>query len=480
MASTSFSFPSRLLHRNPTGSSRNPRKRTATVRTLAALSDPYVLQLAETFEDSLSSAPSADTLSLPILQNLRDSSSASLLSKTWPSSKDEPFRFTDVSFLKKSEIAPVSTVPSRYSPENPQLLGVCDGQSPSLFLIDGRVVETFSDLSGLPSDVFVGSVSAAPESVLRVISDSVANFSQGDLFWDLNGMGALDIAVIHVPAGTRIEKPLYLRLFSSQGVGDGLNTLPVSNPRCIVVVEKGAYIEIIEEYFGGEEGESYWTNSVMEVAIADGGRVRHSYLQMHGKNAAHIKWTLVRQEASSGYELVEVSTGAKLSRHNLHIQQLGPDTQTNLSALHLCGCNQLQDLHSRLVLDHPRGEARQLHKSIVSHSSGRGVFDGNIQVNRYAQQTDAGQMSRNLLLVPRATVDLKPNLQIIADDVQCSHGATMSDLETEPLFYFQARGIDLQTARKALLFSFGAEVTALLHTPLRKRVEDHVKRITHC
>ncbi|XP_030948715.1 protein ABCI7, chloroplastic-like [Quercus lobata] len=112
------------------------------------------------------------------------------------------------------------------------------------------------------------------------------------------------------------------------------------------------------------------------------------------------------EEAASTYELVGVSSGGKLSRHNVHIQQLGPETVTELSSLHLSASDQTQDLHSRLVMDHPRGYSRQLHKCIVAHSQGQAVFDGNIKVNRYAQQTDAGQLTRSLLLEPRATVNI--------------------------------------------------------------------------
>lgn len=184
------------------------------------------------------------------------------------------------------------------------------------------------------------------------------------------------------------------------------------------------------------------------------------------------------QEAESSYQLVEVSSGGKLSRHNLHVQQLGPGTVTELSTLHLAFDEQTQDLHSRLVLDYPRGSSRQLHKCIVANSQGQAVFDGNVKVNRYAQQTDAGQLTRSLLLEPRATVNVKPNLQIIADDVKCSHGAAISDLEESQLFYFQARGIDPKTARKALVFSFGAEVVSQLpNSFVQKKVENQIREL---
>jgi Fe-S cluster assembly protein SufD len=138
----------------------------------------------------------------------------------------------------------------------------------------------------------------------------------------------------------------------------------------------------------------------------------------------------------------------------------------------LCSEDQLHDLHTSLKLHNPEGVADQLHKCIVSHASGRGVFDGNVQVSKLAQQTDARQMSRNLLLVPKATVNVKPNLQIIADDVKCTHGCAVSDLSTDEMFYFRSRGIDSAEARKALVFSFGAEVVQQLsHKALVERVQ---------
>ncbi|CAO2166274.1 unnamed protein product, partial [Urochloa humidicola] len=155
----------------------------------------------------------------------------------------------------------------------------------------------------------------------------------------------------------------------------------------------------------------------------------------------------------------EVSTGAKLNRHNLHIQQLGPETETELSTLHLTSQNkQIHDLHSKLILDHPRAFSRQLHKCIAC-GTGNSIFDGNIKVNRYAQQTDAGQETKCLVLSPKALVNVKPNLQIIADDVKCTHGAAISgELDPNELFYFQARGISAKTAIDALLYFFGAHV----------------------
>ncbi|XP_048131744.1 protein ABCI7, chloroplastic isoform X2 [Rhodamnia argentea] len=341
-------------------------------------SDPFVLELAEALEDSL---PSPSSSKLSPLEKIRDVSSETLLSTPWPSRKDEPFRFTDTSFIKNSKICPVSRPPPQSleaplaSPEDTQLL--------HLAIVDGHIVDSSSNMSGLPDGVYVGSLSnATSESLVKRVGEFVCGFDWGDLFWSINGVGAPDLAVVYVPAGCRVENAVHLRYYSVEASDVGSNKLPVSNPRVFVVVEKGGEVDIVEEFMGGDPNRCYWANPVLEVVVGEGGKVRHSYVQNQSPCAAHIKWTSVRQDAESSYQLVEVSSGGKLSRHNLHVQQLGPDTVTELSTLHLAFNEQTQDLHSRLVLDYPRGSSRQLHKCIVANSQGQAVFDGNVKVNR--------------------------------------------------------------------------------------------------
>jgi Fe-S cluster assembly protein SufD len=140
------------------------------------------------------------------------------------------------------------------------------------------------------------------------------------------------------------------------------------------------------------------------------------------------------------------------------VKQLGKKTDTKLNCFNLAGSKQTQDLHSAIILDFEEGTTDQRHRCIVSSSSGKGVFDGNVRVNKLAQRTDAKQITRNLLLVPKATVNARPNLQIIADDVKCTHGCTVSDLEEEELFYIQSRGLTKEIARSLLVSGFGTEI----------------------
>ncbi|XP_016485523.1 protein ABCI7, chloroplastic [Nicotiana tabacum] len=461
---SSLSTPTRI-------NQKNPKVRVFTkpkLNPISAFSDPYVLQIAETLEDSLPS------LSSPPLQKLRETSSETLLSTPWPSRKDEPFRFTDTSFLKNSRIEPI--LPPKIQSSSLDVFS--DTLLPTISILDGYIMNELSQLKELASGVYVGSLlSVKSEAILKRVSEYESDF-KGDLFWSLNGVGTPDVLLVYVPEGCKVENTLVLRYISGESSDKGSKALPFSNPRVLVLVEKGGEISIVEEYVGGEKDKCYWSNSVIEVVVGEGAKVSHSYLQNQSLNAAHIKWTWVQQESTSTYEHIEVSTGGKLSRHNIHIQQVGPDTVTELSTFHMCISDQTQDLHSRLVLDHPRGVSQQIHKCIVAHSSGQAVFDGNVQVNRYAQQTDAGQLTRSLLLEPRATVNVKPNLQIIADDVKCSHGAAISDLEEDQLFYFRARGVDVETARKALIFSFAAEVVDRFpNASIRKKVETHIREL---
>lgn len=356
-------------------------------------------------------------------------------------------------------------------------------------------------------------------------SQGALSNARGGPFAVVNGAMAQDVLVVAVPPRARIERPLYVvNVSTAAAAAGGEQVLSASAPRLLIHLGKGAEAEVVEEYVSADEGAAgHAVFAVAEVVLDACASLRHGYVQREAPGSVHFKATLVDQGESSGYSLVEARVGGGLSRHDVGVQQDGAETTTRMRHFLLAGVSQLQDLHTKLALDHPRGEADQLHKCIVSAASGRGVFDGNVkvrgggkgpselggrtchmglraasnspqalgagtcsvlveplrrpspvrkkasrcsaalqiwqptfhyviqvsqahlqpslgaasQVNRLAQKTDAGQLSRNLLLVPRATVNVKPNLQIIADDVKCTHGCAISDLSEEELFYFR-------------------------------------------
>lgn len=272
--------------------SRKVKPRVLTHKSLspiASLSDPFVLQIAESLEDSLPTSSSSSRN----LQKLRDSASELLLSTPWPSKKDEPFRFTDTSFIKQSVITPVSS-PKLESLNN---LSVFENtQVLNLTIIDGYIVDSLSKLSNLPNGVFVGSFSSIDnDEITKRVLEFLPSLEQGDLFWSLNGVGSPDLVVVYVPEGCKVEGLLHLRYVSNEGSDKGSKNLPVSNPRVLIVVEKGGEIGILEEYMCGHGDLSYWTNSVMEVVIGEQAKVSHSYTQTQSLSSAHIKWTSIRQ-----------------------------------------------------------------------------------------------------------------------------------------------------------------------------------------
>ena len=360
-----------------------------------------------------------------------------------PTSRVEEYRFTDFSELAKATFV------------GPKDGARCDasgtrvaGASARVVLVDGALDATQSDLadavrSGVSVRVGEGDAATGAQSAAR-----------GNVFSAINSASASDVVVVRVAAGVKCAAPLHIVTLSTGGE-DG--AMRVSAPRVTIVLEEGAELSVVEDFTGEGETE-YWQNGVCEITLAKGASLKHSLIQNHGRSATHTRTTLVTQEEESRYEVNEVSVGGKTARHDVNIKQLGPRTETVLGCFNLAGANQTLDLHSKVTLDHEEGVSNQLHKCIVSAATGRGVFDGNVQVNRLAQRTDAQQLSRNLLLVPKATVNVKPNLQIIADDVKCTHGCTVSDLEEEELFYIRSRGLSTDTARSLLVSGFGVEV----------------------
>lgn len=380
-----------------------------------------------------------------------------------PTKSDEDFRFTDLAPILKSTYQ-VSPSTSSVSADWVNSLALPDAIV--LVIVNGVMQPSLAKLGELPQGTYVGGLDKAPQ---EIISQHLGSLSQrrGGPFGVINGALAKDALCVVVPSHVHVPRPIHvINVTTGTGVAR-----EVAAPRLLVVVGEGSKCEVVEEFVGAAADVSTLTCSTAEVVVGEEAVVAHRYVERESSPSLHTRATLVRQASRSSYTLTEARLGAALSRHDLAIQQDGPDTVTEMRHFLLVGRGQLHDLHTRLELNHPRGAANQLHKCIVSAPDGRGVFDGNVQVNQAAQQTDAGQLSRNLLLAPLATVNVKPNLQIIADDVKCTHGCTVSDLSLEELFYFRSRGISAEVARQALVASFGAEVTNHIpFKPLKDRI----------
>jgi Fe-S cluster assembly protein SufD len=309
------------------------------------------------------------------------------------------------------------------------------------------------DLSTVKSSEFyAGNLSNVPEKYRSRITDVLSKHSQQtEVFTALNIAGLVDAAVVFVPANMSIALPIHLLFLTAPGASPTM-----CQPHCLVIAEAGSKVTLIEDY-ATIGNVSAFTNAVTDVVVGENATVNHVRLQREGLNVVHIGKSAIEQSRNSSYTCHAISLGGKISRHNLEVFQRGEGTETTLNGLTVAFGEQLSDTHSLIDFNHPHGTSRQLHKCIIGNKA-RAVFNGKVFVRKAAQLTDAGQLSRNLLLSPRARVDTKPQLEIVADNVKCSHGATVSQLEDDELFYLQSRGLDLERSRYLLIDAFAAEI----------------------
>jgi len=384
---------------------------------------------------------------------------------TVPTTRDEEWRFTDISPLTKMAFHSVRTashlqasdVERLYLEEAPTRLVFVDGAyAPGLSrpAQDGGVVVTS----------LAGALSAHAASIEPHLGRH-AEFS-GNVFAALNTAFLQDGALIVVPRNKTVAEPVHLLFIATQKDA-------ASHPRCLVVAQAGSEVTLIEDFVSLQD-EAYLTNAVTEIALAEGARATHVRVQRDGGQAFHIANCAVNLAGSSRYRSVAVALGASISRYNLDVLQAAEGAECTIDGLALIAEGQLADTHS--LIDHakPHGVSRQLHKCVVGGAA-HAVFNGKIIVRPDAQRTDSSQSSRNLLLTGKAHVDTKPQLEIFADDVKCAHGATVGQLDSEEVFYLRSRGLSDAAARNLLTYAFGAEIIERIPVAsLRHRLEQTV------
>lgn len=379
-----------------------------------------------------------------------------------PTTRVEAFRFTDISpILERPAGAVVST-------GNDSLLAAViathalEGAAATLVVVDGKFR---ADLSkGVTSNkrVVIGGIDVVDAESRKFLGK--ASGERGGPFATLNGGATSSAVVVAVAAEASLPEPIHVLYVNTSSSSDSSQAPYLSAPRLLVSLGAGAEATVVEEFCGvssvstsRDGGASASTSSspssstsspasshrlnvpVAEFFLSAGASLNHSYVELEPRGTWHAKATFVDQCEESTYNLTEARAGgaAAISRADVDVRQLGPSTLTSMRSFILAGEDQLVDLHTSLGMDFPGGEANQLHKAIAASATSRAVFDGGVRVGRGAQKTDAQQLSRNLLLSRRATVNVKPNLQIVADDVKCTHGCAVSDLEEEQMFYFR-------------------------------------------
>jgi Fe-S cluster assembly protein SufD len=386
------------------------------------------------------------------IQALRDRAAVRVGEQTFPTTRDEEWRFTDLSPLLQTQFEAAIDHPSAANLDSVSDFVLPEAESSRLVFVNGVYAPSLSSLANLPNGLIVSNLSALPErDGDRLQAYLGKQPGAEEVFTALNTAGLSDAAIVWVPKHVVVETPIHLLFIATTR-----STPALVQPRCLVVAEPNSAVTLVEDYVAIGEG-LHFTNAVTEIWVAENAQVEHVRLQRDDRASFHIGKTAVSQARDSRYTCHAVSLGARLSRHNLDLYQTGEQTHTVLNGLTMIQGEQVADLHSAIALTQPYGTSRQLHKCIVNDRA-HAVFNGKVFVPKAAQQTDAGQLNRNLLLSPKARVDTKPQLEIVADNVKCTHGATVGQLDTDEVFYLQSRGIDAASARSLLIYAFAFEI----------------------
>lgn len=408
--------------------------------------DWYAKEFSE-FESKLNGQATTD------LHNIRKKAIKSFVDLGYPTTKNEEWKYTDVTSLAEHNFyyfqEPVANL---VDSEDIKRFKFSDLDCYTLVFVNGQFVPGLSNNTA-PSNVIMKSIGAAYNNNREIISEYLSHYARfdSDSFTALNTAFLQDGTLIYVPNDVVLDKPIHILYLSKTNEKHVL-----TQPRTIIVAGQNSQVKIIETHADLDNG-IYFANVVDEVVLHSNATVEHFKLQLESKHAYHIATTQVHQERDSNYTSHLFSAGGSLVRNNLNSVLDASGAQCILNGLYIANDNQHVDTHT--VIDHakPHCNSHELYKGILNDRAG-GVFNGKIYVRPDAQKTNAIQANNCLLLSDDATIDTKPQLEIYADDVKCTHGATVGQLDEEAFFYLRSRGIDKEVARNLLIYAFASDV----------------------
>jgi Fe-S cluster assembly protein SufD len=392
----------------------------------------------------------------------------------FPTTDEEDWKYTNVAPLARKAFRPAPEVKVELESAAVERFVSAEARGSRLVFVNGVYSPGHSSLEAVPGPVSAEELGAALAG------------EHGELLWEhlgrLSGEGsdAFSVlntaflgggALLHVPAGVVVESPIQLLFLTAAGEA-------VSFPRVLVVAGRDSRLDIIETHAGVGDAE-YFTDAVVEVFVGEGARVTHYKVQDEGERAFHVASTRAEVAHDGAYELTTVTLGAQLSRHGIEVILGSEGAQCRVDGLYLVGTGQHADTHSLIDHREPHCTSRQNYKGILDGKS-RAVFNGRVFVREGAHQTDAEQSNKNLLLSSEARVDTKPQLEIYNDDVKCSHGATVGQLEEEELFYLLSRGLHPDLARNLLTYGFAEEIVGgIKHESIRAQLDEAILNRLH-
>ncbi len=384
------------------------------------------------------------------LQDLHDRGAARFAALGFPTTREEEWRFTSVAPIASGEFKPVGALAAEAD-----LSGAIFGDVPHrIVVLNGRFSPELSRTGALPAGVKVGSLATAVAEQAEIVQryfGQLAEFGSRS-FTALNTALAGDGAFVHVPDGAVIDEPLELLFVTSAAAGARV----MSTARALVVVGERAQCRLVETYFG-TQGASYFTNSVTEVFCGESAIVDHYKVQQESDEAYHVASMHVNAARGATFSSHSFSLGGRLARNDVFAILDGEGAECTLNGLYVADGDRLVDNHTSI--DHAKAHcpSHEIYKGILGGKA-RAVFNGKIIVRQDAQKTDAKQTNRALLLSDTAQINTKPQLEIFADDVKCTHGAAIGQLDDDAIFYLRARGLTYLEARDMLIHAFAGDI----------------------
>jgi len=412
-----------------------------------SMTDPYVSDF-EAFEKAI------DGGEAEWIRKLRRAAIRRFQEIGFPTLKHEDWKHTDVRVVART---PFKVDLTQEAPRLPGDLieaytfGVL--KCSQLVFINGHFAPRLSYLRWLPEGVRVRSLGEIRQARPRELEPHLGAYARYDkhAFTALNAAFFQDGAFVYIPRGCIVEEPIHL-LYVSTSRPEPM----VSYPRNLILMEDGSQATIIESYAGLDKG-LYLTNAVTEIAVGAGAVLDHYRMQRESEGAFHVSETAIHQGRGSTVASTSISLGAAFSRNDVDTVFVGEGGDLALNGMYVLHGQQHCDNHTFIDHAKPNCASRELYKGILDGRS-RGIFYGKILVRREAQKTNARQTNKNLLLSREAFADSTPGLEIFADDVKCTHGSTVGQLDEEAVFYLRTRGIHEDAARAMLTYAFASEI----------------------
>ena len=389
----------------------------------------------------------------------------------FPTTRQEEWRFTSVAPIAAQAFQPgagVTLNPADIAPATFAADGLCQ-----LVCVDGRYQAALSTVGPLPAGVRVASLGALLGADPGLVEPHLTRLAtiEDEPFTALNTALFEDGAVVIVPAGVVVEAPLHL-LF----VAAGAPAPTMAAPRVLIVAHENSQVRVVESYAGTGAGVTF-TNAVTEVVVGPNAVVDHYKVQREREEAFHVGRMHVHMGRGANFSSHSIALGGALARNDVVAVLDGEGGECTLNGLYVADGRRLVDNHTTIDHAKPHCDSHEVYKGILAGQA-HGVFNGKILVRPDAQKTNAKQTNRALLLSDTAQVNTKPQLEIFADDVKCTHGAAVGQLDEDAIFYLRSRGLDLDQARAMLIRAFAGDILGRIRVkPLRDRLEAEMVRL---